>query len=50
MRTLLGVRAVCRFNPTCSEYARQNINKHGIIKGGYNSFLRLLKCQPFNYD
>jgi putative membrane protein insertion efficiency factor len=38
----------CRFYPTCSEYAKQSINKHGIIKGGFKSFKRLLKCHPWH--
>ncbi len=39
---------VCRFYPTCSEYAKQAITKYGIIKGGYLSIKRILKCHPFH--
>lgn len=39
---------VCRFYPTCSEYAKQAITKYGILKGGYLSIKRILKCHPFH--
>lgn len=38
----------CRFNQTCSTYAAKAIEKHGVIKGGYLSIVRLLHCQPFS--
>lgn len=38
----------CRFNPTCSSYAFTAISKYGIIKGGFLSIRRILKCHPFN--
>lgn len=38
----------CRFYPTCSEYAKQAINKHGVIKGTSKSIKRLLKCHPWH--
>ena len=37
----------CRFIPTCSEYAEAAIGKHGVFKGLFVSFLRLLRCNPF---
>lgn len=40
--------AVCRFYPTCSQYAYQAVEKYGVIKGGYLAIIRILKCQPFN--
>ncbi len=36
----------CRFQPTCSEYARQAFQKYGCIKGGYLTIKRLLRCHP----
>ena len=36
----------CRFTPTCSEYARQAIMKHGPFKGLYLAVRRLLRCHP----
>ncbi|NLM61085.1 MAG: membrane protein insertion efficiency factor YidD [Clostridiales bacterium] len=38
----------CRFIPTCSEYARQAIEKYGAAKGSWLAFRRLLKCHPFH--
>lgn len=38
----------CRFTPSCSEYMRQAIIKHGAIKGTYLGTRRLLRCHPFN--
>jgi len=36
----------CRYYPTCSDYAVQSIEKYGILKGGYKSTIRILKCNP----
>ena len=38
----------CRFYPSCSSYAAESIENHGVIKGGCLSFLRLIKCHPFH--
>ena len=38
----------CRFIPTCSEYARQAIERYGALKGGWLALRRLLKCHPFH--
>jgi len=38
----------CRFYPSCSTYAYEAIEKYGVIKGGYLSLKRLLKCHPFH--
>lgn len=40
-------RGNCRFYPTCSQYAKNVIKEHGVIKGGWLTTLRLLSCQPF---
>lgn len=37
----------CRFTPTCSEYARQAILKHGPFKGLYLAVRRILRCHPW---
>jgi putative membrane protein insertion efficiency factor len=41
----LGVH--CRFDPSCSSYAIQAINKYGAIKGLYLAVLRLGRCHPW---
>ena len=38
----------CRFHPTCSEYGKQAIMKYGIIKGGFMTSWRILRCNPWN--
>jgi putative membrane protein insertion efficiency factor len=38
----------CRFAPTCSEYARLAILKHGPWYGGLRAAGRLMRCQPFH--
>ena len=37
----------CRFTPTCSEYARQAIAKHGPFKGLWLALKRLSRCHPW---
>lgn len=38
----------CRFYPSCSEYAHEAIQKHGLSKGIFLGTKRLLKCHPFH--
>ncbi len=38
----------CRFTPTCSQYAKEAIEKHGAWKGSWLAVWRLLRCNPFN--
>jgi uncharacterized protein len=38
----------CRFVPTCSEYAREAIERHGAVRGSLMGVRRLLKCHPFH--
>lgn len=40
-------RDCCRFHPTCSEYAAQAIDAHGLVKGAMLGSWRILRCQPF---
>jgi len=37
----------CRFEPTCSEYAKQAVEKYGVIRGLGMGIWRILRCQPF---
>lgn len=37
----------CRFTPTCSEYARQALLRHGPVKGLWLALRRLLRCHPW---
>ena len=45
--TPLKSHQMCRFNPTCSEYMKQAINKYGVLKGLKLGIKRILKCHPF---
>tara|TARA_X000001036_G_scaffold303829_1_gene282824 strand:+ start:168 stop:419 length:252 start_codon:yes stop_codon:yes gene_type:complete len=38
----------CRFSPTCSNYAKDAIIKHGVIAGIWLTFCRLSKCHPWH--
>lgn len=37
----------CRFQPTCSSYALEALQKHGGIKGGWLAAKRMVKCHPW---
>ncbi len=39
---------VCRFYPSCSEYAFEAVKKHGSLKGSFLAVKRILKCHPFH--
>ena len=36
----------CRYTPTCSEYAMEAVDRHGILRGGWMAVKRLLRCHP----
>ena len=38
----------CRFQPTCSEYGYQAVERYGVIKGGLMAIWRILRCNPWN--
>lgn len=37
----------CRFHPTCSEYSRQAVYRHGVLKGGWLAVKRICRCHPW---
>lgn len=37
----------CRFEPTCSAYALQALERHGAAAGSYLSMHRIARCHPF---
>lgn len=38
----------CRFYPTCSHYAAEALEKHGLFYGGYLATRRILRCHPLH--
>jgi putative membrane protein insertion efficiency factor len=43
-RPLLRGRVVCRFSPSCSEYSKEAVQRHGIQRGLILTFDRLSRC------
>lgn len=37
----------CRFVPTCSQYSLEALKKYGLIKGGWLTVKRIVKCHPW---
>lgn len=37
----------CRFSPSCSAYASEAVERHGVVKGAWLGLKRLLRCHPF---
>lgn len=44
---IFGSSGNCRFDPTCSQYAKQAIEVHGPFKGVWLGFRRILRCHPW---
>ena len=42
---ILGVN--CRFQPSCSAYTLEALQRHGAIQGGWLALCRILKCHPW---
>ncbi|MFP9100262.1 membrane protein insertion efficiency factor YidD [Flavobacterium sp. RHBU_24] len=39
--------SVCRYTPTCSQYALEALKTHGLIKGGWLAAKRIISCNPW---
>lgn len=42
----LGPR--CRFSPSCSSFAIEALQAHGLIRGGWLAMRRVLRCNPWH--
>ncbi len=38
----------CKFEPTCSEYSKQAIERYGVIRGTWKGLKRFIRCNPFS--
>jgi putative membrane protein insertion efficiency factor len=49
-KTLLSpfLPPACRFEPTCSQYTMQAVEKYGAFRGTWLGAKRILRCQPFS--
>ncbi|MDE5552901.1 MAG: membrane protein insertion efficiency factor YidD [Muribaculaceae bacterium] len=39
--------AVCRYTPTCSQYAVEALTRHGALRGGLLAVKRICRCHPW---
>ena len=46
IRPLMGPN--CRFFPSCSDYAREAVERHGAAKGVWLAARRLVRCHPYH--
>ncbi len=38
----------CRFYPSCSNYAREAVEQHGVLHGGWLAIKRIARCHPWH--
>ena len=38
----------CRFQPSCSVYGYEAVEKYGVLKGGWLAIKRIGRCHPLN--
>lgn len=47
-KTLFMTDQVCKFEPTCSRYTYQAVDKYGVMKGLYFGIKRIIRCHPWS--
>lgn len=48
LKETLGVERICRYEPSCSEYALRSIKSHGKIMGPLRAAVRIARCNPLS--
>ena len=46
---LLTPEGTCKYHPSCSQYALDAYEKHGLVKGTAKAGWRLLRCNPWSH-
>jgi uncharacterized protein len=41
------LQPACRYVPSCSEYASEAVDHHGVLRGSVMAMRRVLRCHPF---
>lgn len=49
IKNMLGITRSCRYTPTCSDYAKMAVSKHGVLAGSMLAFRRIISCQPIDF-
>jgi putative membrane protein insertion efficiency factor len=44
---VLGIHGACRFYPTCSAYAEEAVQRHGVVCGVALATRRICRCHPW---
>lgn len=44
---LTASKSVCRRSPTCSEYTKEMVEQHGVVRGLWLGLARILRCNPW---
>lgn len=48
LKAKLGKEDICRYEPSCSQYAKEAVEKYGQVKGSAMAAKRLLMCNPWS--